>query len=240
LGGPEAPQGEELPRGAAAQKFRTGNRLVPWIGAPGTPGGPRQPDDSIDGLPRLGSGEPGDPLIPGSGGVDIAKVITRDGRVAQAQERARQGTIHPFIGEVKDRIETCWLPVAADANLMTDFFEVPDPVCAKKFHLRRKAGRVFTIHDQAGSRLAIEIDTGPDGAAQALLKGIRDKIRIAFEQAGMREVPVELLDDRGLLRLAWNVYIDDYRWCGLMGGGANAHKPGGDEIIGIVELDGAY
>ena len=215
-------------------------RRVPWSGAPGTPGGPRQPTDSIDGRARLGSGEPGDPRIPGSGGVDIAAVITRDGAVAQARERARQGQVHPFLGAVKARLEECWLPTVADANAVSAATPVSDPVCAKGYHLRRNVGRVFAIYDAKGARLAFEIDTRRDGGAAMLLRAFRERIRRAFDDTGMEEVPIELLDDRGLLRLAWNVYIDDYRGCNLVGRGANAHKPGGDEIIGIVELDGLY
>lgn len=218
----------------------TGERLVPWRGASGTPGGPRSPTDSIDGRARLGSGEPGDPRIPGSGNVDIVAVVERDGLVAQAQERARQGQVHPFLGAVKDRVETCWLPVVADAESVTRYVAVEDGVCAKGFHLRRNVGRVFAIYDPKGARIAIELDTGHDGAAATLLRRMTERVRAAFDEAGMRDVPPELLDEEGLLRVAWNVYIDDYRGCGLQGRGANAHKPGGDEIIGIVELDGLY
>lgn len=218
----------------------TGERLVPWRGATGTPGGPRSPTDSIDGRPRLGTGEPGDPRIPGSGNVDIAKVVERDGVVAQAQERARQGQVHPFLGAVKDRVEECWLPVAADADSVTRYVAVEDGVCAKGYHLRHNVGRVYAIYDPKGMRVAIELDTGHDGAAGTLIRRLRDRVQRAFDEAGMRDVPPELLDKDGLLRVAWNVYIDDYRECDLQGRGANAHKPGGDEIIGIVELDGMY
>ena len=218
----------------------TGERLGPWRGATGTPGGPRSPTDSIDGRPRLGSGEAGDPRIPGSGNVDIARVVERDGVVAQAQERARQGQVHPFLGAVKDRVEECWLPVAADADSVTRYVAVEDGVCAKGFHLRHNVGRVYAIYDPKGTRVAIELDTGHDGAAATLLRHLRDRVQRAFDEAGMRDVPPELLDEDGLLRVAWNVFIDDYRQCDTFGEGANAHKPGGDEIIGIVELDGVY
>lgn len=218
----------------------TGERLVPWRGLTGTPGGPRSPTDSIDGIPHLGTGEPGDPRVRGSGNVDIAVVVQRDGLVAQAQERARQGQVHPFLGAVKERVEECWLPVVADADSVTRYVAMEDGVCAKGFHLRRNVGRVHAIYDPKGTRLAIELDTGADGSAAVLLRRIQERVARAFDEAGMREVPPELLDENGLLRVAWNVYIDDYRGCDLQGRGANAHKPGGDEIIGIVELDGLY
>ena len=190
--------------------------------------------DSIDGIPSLGTGERGDPRIPGSGGVDIAAVMSRDGRVAQAQTRAVQGQVHPFLFAAKERIEECWLPVASDVRALGAPIRVEDRNCAAQEHLRFHVARVHAVYDAQGARLSFSVVGAP------VSRDLKSRVERAVEEAGMPAIPPELLNRDGVLRLAWNVYVDDFSRCGLVGRGANAHKPGGDEFIGIVELDGLY
>src|SRR5579859_224823 len=113
--------------------------------------------DSLDGVPHLGSGEPGDPRIPGSGGVDIAKVLRRDAIVAQAQCRAAAGQVHPFLGEAKSRIEDHWLPVAADLGALPNTRATPitpDHGCP---YYRYRVGRVLAIYDSQGNQLSVTV-----------------------------------------------------------------------------------
>lgn len=190
--------------------------------------------DSIDGIPSLGTGERGDPRIPGSGGVDIAAVMSRDGRVAQAQTRAVQGQVHPFLFAAKERIEECWLPVASDVRALGAPIKVEDRSCRTQAHLRYHVARVHAVYDARGARLSFSVVGAP------VSRDLKSRVERAVEEAGMPAIPPELLDREGVMRLAWNVYVDDFSMCGLIGRGANAHKPGGDEFIGIVELDGLY
>lgn len=193
-----------------------------------------QPTDSIDGIPDLGSGQPGDPRIPGSGGVDIAAVIARDGVTLQSKDRIERGQIHPFLAAAKDRIENCWLPTAADVNAAmygVPGWKVPDRGCSKGAHWRYQVARVQVVYDPSGKQLSFRLVGGTVG------RNLAERVESAVDQAGMPQVPAELLDEKGVLRVAWNVYLDDYRGCGLIGQGASHGKPGGDKIIGIVELD---
>lgn len=199
------------------------------------------PTDAIDGVPDLGSGAPGDPRIPGSGGVDIAAVARRDGVVGTARLRASQGQVHPYLKDAKDQLENCWLPVAADAAALAGnpdaraaSRQVPDPGCAAGAHVRFRIARVEAVYDASGTRLAFRL------VGASTVKDLAVRVRDAFDRTPMPDVPPELLGDDGRLHVAWNVFLDDYSMCNLLGEGANAHKPGGDTYIGIVELDGLY
>lgn len=198
----------------------------------------RRPTDSIDGVPNLGTGAPGDPRIPGSGGVDIGEVAARDAEVGIARLRAREGLIHPFIARVKREMEKGWRPEPADVTaLRVEPQSIADPVCAKGHHERYRVARVFAVYDARGAPLRLRVDGAP------VARNLRERIRNAAGRADLRrKIPPELLDDDQTLRLAWNVYLDDYTGCGLFGRGSDGTvaRPGEPYVVGVIELDGVY
>ena len=207
-------------------------------------GGPHDPrmlrpgatvTDQLDGIADLGSGEPGDPRIPGAGPVDIGKVLTRDAVVASSREHTAEGRVPQFLCDVKNRIEKEWDPSPRDASVLSDPERIADPVCDAGYHLRFKVARVLAVYDATGARVSFNIV----GATQS--RNLHDRIARALDSAGMKPPPPDLLDGEGNLRLAWNVFVDSYAGCHLVGtDGRGKHADGGAFTVGIVELDGVY
>jgi hypothetical protein len=191
--------------------------------------------DQLDGIPDLGSGEPGDPRIPGAGPVDIQKVLTRDAMVAASRERVDRGIMHPFVLDMKHRMESEWDPVPDDMGALSNPEYVPDAVCASKYHLRLMGAGVLAFYDAAGDRLRIQILGAP------VERHLHDRIARAVDDAGMSPPPPELLDGEGHMRVAWNVFLDSYQGCNLVGTDGNGRKANGANFTrGIIELDGMY
>lgn len=200
----------------------------------------RSPTDSIDGIPRLGSGDPGDPRIPGSGGVDIAKVISHDARVNTGKLRAQEGQIHPFVAALKREIEKGWRPDGQDIRAIkkiTKGESVRDPVCARGAHDRYLVARVFVTYGSDGTPLDYNI------SGSTVSRDIKGRILRAVREPRLRDrIPPTILNAEGTLHLAWNVYADDYTGCGLIGKGSDGRvaKAGQPYIVGVVELDSMY
>lgn len=207
-------------------------------------GGPHDPrmlkpgatvTDQLDGIADLGTGEPGDPRIPGAPAIDIGKVLTRDATVVAAREHVAEGQMPQFLCDVKDRIEKEWDPSVADSNVLANPQHVPDPVCDAGYHLRFKVARVLAVYDATGSRVSFRIV----GATES--RNLHARLSKALDDAGMRPPPADLLDGEGHLRVAWNVFVDSYPGCHLFGNDGRGKKAyGANFTVGIVELDGMY
>lgn len=206
--------------------------------------GPRDPrarrpgataTDQLDGIADLGSGEPGDPRIPGAGPVDIGQVLSRDATVAIAQQRAAEGVVHPFLCDVKERIEQEWDPKPADIAALSNPEKIFDPVCAAGYHKRFKVARILAVYDAAGTRIRFSIVGAPMG------RNLEKRVEKAVDDAGMHPPPKELLDVEGHLRLAWNVFLDDYSGCNLVGTDSRGKRAYGmSYTVGVVELEGVF